>query len=98
MNRTRETSGRPRRRQPRVIGLFMGPGSLLPGIPAALDSGPPGPEPLERWTLGPTAPDRAGGDADAIGEPGLTTMPVRPVIRLGGSVDDDAPEGPRGGR
>ena len=79
MNRRRVVSGQPQPRSPRVAGAFLGPGGTLPGIPAALSSGPPQPEPPERWTLGPGADHAADVAPDEPDDVPMSIEPVQPT-------------------
>jgi hypothetical protein len=50
--RKQHSNDRPRS----LIGPFLSPSGAGMLMPRALDSGPPQPEPEERWTLGPQRP------------------------------------------
>lgn len=71
------------------IGPFLSPSGAPTGfLPHPLDSGPPQPEPEERWTLGPRPHETAGPDEAG---PQVVVEPVHGgAIRLAGD-DLDAP-------
>ncbi len=65
--------GLAREARPTAIGAFISSDMTLPGIPLPLDSGAPGPEPEERWTLG----------GQSVADDPTVSVPLEPVRKRG---------------
>jgi hypothetical protein len=73
----------------RLLGPFLSPsGSATGVIPHPLGSGPPQPEPRERWTLGPRPRETAGSEGTA------TPVEVEPVPDAAVHFAGEGPDAP----
>jgi hypothetical protein len=66
---------------PHVHGPVLSPSGTILVVPEPLTSGPPQPEPEERWTLAPGhVPERPAGEDDDAPEKGAPVEPVRAKV------------------
>jgi len=79
MGRQKPSGEREERSASGLVGPFISPSGAMMLIPRALDSGPPRPEPEERWTLGPRPPEATTAD---VPDPSVKVEPVVGTVVL----------------